>query len=165
MPTFASVEESVVSPAVRRWLRMGPWYAMFPMEFALTAILEHTQPGDAVLDPFMGRGTTLSAATALERNAAGLEINPIAWHYARTKVNPAEMADVLRRLEELEKEAYGVVIPELPEFYRWAFCPDVLKFLIAARTHLQWEAESTDRTLMAFILVDLHGKDKDALSN
>ncbi|GBF03890.1 hypothetical protein DAERI_010062 [Deinococcus aerius] len=152
-------------PATQRWLRMGPWYAMFPMDFALAAIREHTRPGDAVLDPFMGRGTTLAAATALGRNAAGVEINPIAWLYARTKTDPATARDVLRRLEEIEALARTTTVPEMPEFFSWAFCPDVLRFLTAARTHLRWKDRKVDRTLMAFILVDLHGKDKDALSN
>lgn len=165
MLSTTSVEEAVVSPAARRWLRMGPWYAMFPMEFALTAIYEHTQPGDTVLDPFMGRGTTLTAAAVLGRNAVGIEINPIAWLYARTKTDPAREKVVLRRLDEIEEIAQETHIPDLPEFYSWAFCVDVLKFLTAARSHLRWADRKVDRTLMAFILVHLHGKDKDALSN
>lgn len=163
--TLKPAGTTVFSPAARRWLRMGPWYAMFPMEFALTAVHEHTQPGDAVLDPFMERGTTLTAASTLGRNAVGVEINPIAWLYARTKTDPAKVHDVLRRLNEIETIARDTVIPNLPEFYSWAFCPEVLRFLIAARTHLCWSNHKVDRTLMAFILVDLHGKDKDALSN
>ncbi len=144
---------------------MGPWYAMFPTDFALSAIAQHSLPGDAVLDPFMGRGTTLAAASVLGRDAAGIEINPIAWLYARTKVDPASHANVLRRLGELEILAKHIVVPELPEFFAWAFCKDVLKLLIAARTHLRWKDCKVDRTLMAFILVDLHGKAGVSLSN
>jgi DNA modification methylase len=35
-----------------------------------------TRPGDMVLDPFAGTGTTLVAASLLEREAVGFEINP-----------------------------------------------------------------------------------------
>ncbi len=157
--------DAQLAPAAQRWLRMGPWYAMFPLSFALQAVRDHTRPGDAVFDPFMGRGTTLAAAAALGRRAAGIEINPIAWLYAQTKLNPADQALVLARLTELENMVAAV--EELPEseFFTWAFCPDVLRFLQAARLHLDWQHNQVDRTLMAFILVDLHGKDSASLSN
>jgi hypothetical protein len=154
-----------LTAAARRWLRMGPWYAMFPVDFALEAIREHTQPGDAVVDPFMGRGTTLVAAASLGRHAAGVEINSIAWLYAQTKLNPASKLPVLKRLASIDTLAKSTCIPNMPEFFSWAFAPEVLQFLLAARTHLNWKESEVDRTLMAFILVDLHGKDKDSLSN
>ena len=154
-----------IPPSTRRWLRLGPWYAMFPMEFALAAIHVHTRPGGSVLDPFMGRGTTLAAAAALGRNATGIEINPVAWLYAKTKVSPANKQDLMRRLHEINTLSSKVRVPNLPEFYHWAFCPRVLKFLIAARSNLNWRMNKTDRTLMAFILVDLHGKVENSLSN
>ncbi len=148
-----------------RWMKLGPWYAMFPMQFALETIETHTKRGQAVLDPFMGRGTTLAAATMLGRNSAGVEINPIAWIYAKTKMNMASKQDVLARLHEVGKKATRTQIPELPEFFEWCFCPSVLKFLITAQKVLDWENNAVDRTLMAIILVDLHGKESTSLSN
>lgn len=38
-------------------------------------ILIHTNPGDTVLDPFAGSGTTLLTAQTLSRNSVGCEIN------------------------------------------------------------------------------------------
>lgn len=39
-------------------------------------ILRYSNPGDWVLDQFMGSGTTLVEAKLLNRNAAGIDINP-----------------------------------------------------------------------------------------
>jgi hypothetical protein len=148
-----------------RWMKLGPWYAMFPMQFATETIEIHTKKGQSVLDPFMGRGTTLAAATMLGRNSAGVEINPIAWLYAQTKMNIASKQDVLARLLEISTYAEAEIIPELPEFFSWCFCQPVLKFLLVAKRILDWRNNPVDRTLMAIILVDLHGKEGTSLSN
>lgn len=49
--------------------------ASFPIELATNAIQLTTQPGDFVLDPFAGSGTTLLAAKQLGRNSIGIEIS------------------------------------------------------------------------------------------
>jgi len=53
----------------------------------------------------------------------------------------------------------------MPEFFSFCYSPEVLKFLLAARDLLNWKTDNADRTLMSFILVDLHGKRENALSN
>jgi hypothetical protein len=139
---------------------------MFPLDFALSSISEHTRPGQAVLDPFMGRGTTLAAAAALGRPSTGIEINQIAWIYASVKTNPAPVAELLSRLTELECLLIQQELPlNLSEFFTWAFHPEVLRFLLVARDNLNWRECLIDRTLMALLLVDLHGKDSESFSN
>ena len=51
-----------------------------PVPLLLRIILSSTLPGDIVLDPFAGTGTTLVVANQLERNSIGIEIDP---NYAR----------------------------------------------------------------------------------
>jgi DNA methylase len=148
-----------------RWMKLGPWYAMFPMQFAMESIRLHTKRGDSVLDPFMGRGTTLAAATMLGRNSTGIEINPIAWIYATTKMNAAPKEQLISRLNEISDISEEEIIPETSEFFKWCFCEEVFKFLISARRELDWKNNTIDRTLMAIILVDLHGSEKSSLSN
>ena len=50
--------------------------AMFPEELPRRLIKMFSFPGETVLDPFMGSGTTATVAKALGRNAVGYEINP-----------------------------------------------------------------------------------------
>jgi len=45
------------------------------------------------------------------------------------------------------------------------YCDEVLKFLLAARSRLDWENNHVDSTLMSILLVYLHGKLGDAMSN
>lgn len=47
-----------------------------PVALLLRVILASTIPGDTVLDPFAGTGTTLVVAHQLERNSIGVEIDP-----------------------------------------------------------------------------------------
>jgi len=64
----------------------GHWYfsgakqdkhlAMFPDELPNRLIRMFSFPGETVLDPFMGSGTTASVAKKLNRNSIGYEINP-----------------------------------------------------------------------------------------
>lgn len=48
----------------------------FPRELPRRFIWQHTQPGDLVLDPFCGVGTTLVEAIKLGRSAVGFELDP-----------------------------------------------------------------------------------------
>ena len=59
--------------------------ARFSPEFARSAITTFTKPGDVILDPFMGSGTTLVEALASGRNAIGSDISSLAYFVAQVK--------------------------------------------------------------------------------
>ena len=150
-----------------RWAGIGPYYAMFPTSFADEVIHNYTQPGDAVLDPFAGRGTAIFSAAIQQRPAIGIEINPLGYVYANAKLNPGNYKDVTRRLEELAENAhcYRQESYSLPQFFHLCFTDKVREFLLSARASLKWRRSKTDRTLMALILISLHGKRHQSLSN
>lgn len=150
-----------------RWAGIGPYYAMFPAEFADRVIARHTEEGDTVLDPFAGRGTTVFSAAAQGRRGVGIEINPVGWVYARAKLAPAEKADVAARFDELgdATEGYRVQSDEMPTFFHRCFTAKVREFLLAAREKLDWKRSLIDCTAMALLLVNMHGKRDASLSN
>lgn len=155
--------------AESRWARFGPYYAMFPMQFALNTVSKYSKPGDFVLDPFAGRGSSLFAAAALGRRAYGVEINPVGWLYSTVKLQPAAKEDVEKRLQEIvdisKRRQYIDLAGHADEFFKMCFSRKVLSFLCAARELLNWENNRVDATLMAFVLLYLHGKRNSSLSN
>ena len=153
--------------AESRWARFGPYYAMFPVDFAFEVVNDYSSKGDYVIDPFAGRGSSVYAGGVLGRYSLGIEINPVGWLYGKVKLNPAPKEKVLSRLNEIysRRNFYSRRTEMMPEFYRMCFCNEVLKFLLAARTFLDWEKNNIDSTLMAIILSALQGKRNEGLSN
>jgi hypothetical protein len=68
--------------------------ACFSPLFARAVVKAFTQPGDLVLDPFMGGGTTLVEARVLGRNAIGADISKLAVFVARVKTTPLSDIDL-----------------------------------------------------------------------
>jgi hypothetical protein len=153
--------------AKARWTGVGPYYAMFPATFCDQVIQKYTSQGDAVLDPFAGRGTAVFSAASLKRRGLGIELNPVGWVYGKTKLKPAPKKALLQRLDMLGRLAseYSDSASSLPRFFHRCFHKDVRQFLVAARSHLDWEGDIVDRTLMSLVLVNMHGKRHDSLSN
>lgn len=158
-----------LSTAVDRWVGVGPYYAMFPVEFAFDVVRRFSKSGDGVLDPFAGRATGVFAAAAGGRRAVGIEINPVGWLYGTVKLKPAAKRNVLCRLQEVATRAadrhFKDEMEALPEFFRWGYAHRVRRFLVCARQTLQWKDSRVDATVMAFLLTYLHGKRGAALSN
>lgn len=63
--------------------------AVFPYEIPYRHIQSWTNPGDLVLDPFMGSGTTALAALDLGRHYIGIEMNEEYCKMCRERINNA----------------------------------------------------------------------------
>src|SRR5580698_6642803 len=59
--------------------------ARFSPTFARAAIETFTRPGQLILDPHVGGGTSLVEARATGREAVGVDISPLAEFVARVK--------------------------------------------------------------------------------
>ena len=153
--------------AESRWARFGPYYAMFPVDFAFEVVEKYSKEGDFIIDPFAGRCSSIFAGGVLGRNSLGIEINPVGWLYGTVKLSPAKKEDVIDRLLEIygNRNEFKNMAESIPEFYHICYCDEVLKFLLSARTYLDWENDSIDATLMSIILLYLHGKIGEGLSN
>jgi DNA methylase len=168
MTSMLDAPQGKYDTAAARWAGVGPYYAMFPASFADNVIEKYTKPGDRILDPFAGRGTSLFSAVTKNRIATGVEINPVGWVYCKTKLAPASEKRVRGRtwqLAHLITKQVKAEASSLPKFFHHCFSEDVLNYLISAKNSLDWRNSSVDRTLMALILVHLHGKRETSLSN
>lgn len=155
------------SNAYTRWATFGPYYAMFPIDFAFEIVDKYSEPNDYILDPFAGRCSSVYAGGVMGRNSFGIEINPVGWLYGNTKLQPAAKEEVLDRLLDIynSRNDYTNQAYSLSKFFRMCFCVEVRKFLLAARAELNWEEDDIDATLISILLIYLHGKLGEGVSN
>jgi hypothetical protein len=88
---LAARDEAPVSGYTHNYYR---YPARFSPKFVRAVIDAFTEPGDFVLDPFMGGGTTLVEALAHGRNAMGIDISSLAVFVSRVKttlLSPEEL--------------------------------------------------------------------------
>lgn len=93
-----------------------------------------TAPGDRVYDPFMGRGTTLVEAAIMGRRPVGNDVNPLSAMLVRPRLRAPDLAEVERRLREIDWRWSGPVRDDLSVFYH----PETLAEIHALRS---WIAE------------------------
>ena len=142
-----------------------PYFAMFPPEFAHRMIRAHSTPGQTILDPFCGRGTTLLEALITERQALALDVNPVAACISSAKARTPPLADLVKTLNDLELEMEGLDKDHLraekrvlPPFFGRAFYHSTLNSLIFLRNRLNWKVSDIDCFIAALILGSLHGE-------
>jgi site-specific DNA-methyltransferase (adenine-specific) len=80
---------------------MCSYLASFPAALTHAFIARYSRPGDVVLDPFSGRGTTPLQACAEGRIGVGNDLNPFAHLLTLAKVAPPTRAQAATRLAQL----------------------------------------------------------------
>ncbi|AWB43430.1 hypothetical protein DCC85_03795 [Paenibacillus sp. CAA11] len=72
-----------------------PYPAKFPAEPIRELILKYSSIGDVILDPFCGSGTVLVESMLNNRNAIGIELNPVSALVSKAKSNNYKEEDLL----------------------------------------------------------------------
>jgi len=81
------------------------WTAKFIPQIPRRVIEMYARPGDVILDPFMGCGTTLVEAARLGHDSWGTDINPLAVKIARAKTARIDDAAVGEFISWLDQAA------------------------------------------------------------
>jgi hypothetical protein len=95
-----------------------------------------TQQGEAVLDPFMGRGTTPIEAALRGRRPVGNDVNPLSVLLTRPRLAPPAIEAVARHLQAVPWDRPVELREDLLAFYH----PETLRGLSALRAWLLAEA-------------------------
>ncbi len=99
------------------------------------AINAYSKPGDTVLDPFCGSGTTAIESMLLGRNALSIDIDPFARMLIKVKTT-VYSSDDLTFLDEVIKklqisspeEGKKYDVPDISNIEKW-FCENAIKWL------------------------------------
>jgi hypothetical protein len=91
--------------------------ACFKPQLPAFFIARLSAPGDAVYDPFMGRGTTPVQAALMGRRPLGNDINPLSILLTRPRLEPPAPHELERRLGQIRWDEGEIDDPELLAFY------------------------------------------------
>jgi len=78
-----------------------PYPAMFHFLVVRRLLGELSQPGDLVLDPFMGSGVCAVECLVNRRNFIGFDINPLAVLIAQVRATPLKSKSLFQALEKI----------------------------------------------------------------
>ena len=101
-----------------------------------------TTEGDTVLDPFMGRGTTLIESVLRNRIAAGCDINPLGKVMCAPRLNPPNLSQIAARLKKLKLDFDGEIPEKLDVFYH----EKTLRELCSLRAYFHNKGNRADAT-------------------
>jgi DNA modification methylase len=127
------------------------WHAFpakFPPQLPRSFIMELTDPGDIVLDPMMGSGTTLVEAVLMGRTGVGTDIDPLAIQMVMTKLGSMKLSQALNeglRVAENARKALQEETHELAKTLEYYFDSPTKRFVD------YWFAFNTQLELIALI--------------
>ena len=125
--------------------------AKFPPQLPRAFIRGLTNPGDVILDPMMGSGTTVVEALLEGREGIGLDIDPLALRLCRVKVTPldinilrdigvtviARASNLLSDKEIIDQNLVRRFDTQTKEFVNYWFCPTTQRELTALALAIQ----------------------------
>lgn len=130
--------------------------ASFKPELPDFCIKRYSNPGDVVLDPFCGRGTTALQANLLGRIAYTSDVNPLAVRIGRAKTNPVGLDEVVLRLNEVDFRR-PVDISGFKEKFSPFYHPDTYRELLNLRSFIKKNRDRVNNFVELLALSRLHG--------
>ena len=133
--------------------------AKFFPELPRWIIQRYSEPGELVLDPFMGSGTTNLEAMLAGRPSVGVDIDPFSRFLAKAKTTPLDRQDLQGAAQRLAEiiDTYDASldvdnIPDFPYRENWfqPYALHELGFLKGAITGLDCAPETRDFLLVTF---------------
>jgi len=146
--------------------------AKFIPQIPRFCIESYSKPGDVVLDPFMGSGTTLLESFIAGRDSYGIDIHPLAKLIAKVKttsIDPGRLAvqaDTLLQTIREDRDDNSDWVPEIPNRDHW-FRPEVLSELATIKKHV-WSLRKGDqqdffKICLSSIIRRVSNSDNDSL--
>jgi len=144
---------------------LHPYPAKFIPELPKSLIKHLTMPGDVVLDPFCGGGTTAVEALRAGRNFFGIDANPLAVHLTKVKCTSLTESDV-GEIDKLLDSISGRVVtgididawePNIPNCERW-YSPEVFNALVGLRSHIMRLPDGAARNLALLVFANCASK-------
>lgn len=123
--------------------------AKFFPELPKWLIQKYSKPGDKIIDPFSGSGTSNIEALLLNRNSVGIDIDPFARFMSKVKTTKLD----IKKLKRVEKEIFKSLlkydknlvnrndIPDFPYIEHW-FQP----FILLELTYIKHIISTLDTT-------------------
>jgi len=83
--------------------RLHPYLGKFIPQLVEWFLSRYFKPGEIILDPFMGSGTTLVQGNEMDMHTIGIDISPFNCLIARVKTAKYDLAEVRREVLEIER--------------------------------------------------------------
>ena len=131
---------------------------MFPLRFPKGVLEGRAEPGDVVLDPFCGRGTTNYASRLLGLPTLGVDSNPVAVALSQAKLANVTPDEIVAEAERILSERHCPARMPRGDFWDLAYHPEVLDAVCRLREGLLSDAlRDVGVALRAVVLGALHG--------
>jgi site-specific DNA-methyltransferase (adenine-specific) len=138
----------------------------FPPSLARYFIWKFSKPGDKVLDPFSGKGTTPLEACIAGRIGIGNDIAPEAYVLTHSKVKPVALPIIKRYLASLKKKiSYeDFNSSDVNWKIKIFFCNETLRQILALRDFLNKQNSDEAIFIKALMCGIIHGDSDISLS-
>lgn len=143
---------------------MCSYLGTFPPALARSVIAMFSEPGDIVMDPFCGRGTTLLESRLLGRIPIASDLSPIAIALSKAKNTSVKLEEIDRRLGDLATDYDRLLyLPEAqvqPDAIQQIFHPGSLAQLCYLKRSLLSSDLAVDHFVLGALLGVMHGSER-----